>query len=271
MSEDVNGVTGNGEDGELRSFLADDSDLDEDKIVADIERRNTGGGKRAGTDTVLSRLAESDPEAADTLKGMQRKMSQSVEETRKLREQVLEMREKMAGSDTVEPRGQRGAPAPPPGVTADNLRLFQQMADFLGYVPRDEVEGQQAESASTSYVQEALRKGIEEYGDEFGYVDEDGSAVVNPEIVERLERRLERLQDPKGGITPLDLYLLEFGGRAAASGSERAGSRPVRRAQVARRSTGGGQKLRIYDEKRGDTAEDVMNRAWVVGKRRMGL
>jgi len=213
----------------------------------------------------LARLKEADPEAAELLRGMQRKMSQSINESKRLQERLERLENLAEGEEESDE-----SPALPPGITDDNVRLFKQIADYLGYVPREEVEQRTADLKSTDFVQSELRRGMELYGDSFAYEDEDGNVRVNPEVSGRLERVLKRLQDPHGGVTPLDLYVLDkySGGRSRST--SRTGESGTRRSGgVIRRTSGRGERLKIYDERRGDSADDVLDRAWVLGKRRL--
>lgn len=270
MSEVARGDTGALEDAAYSTLMedlgedsVDDSVLDE--LVASGDRR--GGGKRAGTDEVLERLESVDPEAAEVMRGMQRRMSQSINAERTLSERLARLEGKLESS--AAPAAQ--PPQPPEGISEDNLRLFQQMADYLGYVPRHEVEARETERSTESQVDSALRRGVELYGEDFGVLNEDGRVELNPEVKDRLAARLQALQDPKRGITPLELYQLEFGGTRDARGeSGRVSRGPARpgRANVTRRSTGL-ENVRIYDPGRGDTSDAVLDRAWVLGKRKL--
>lgn len=263
-------------DGQAEEYGEDDLD---DGILDELVERpdDTGEGKRRpGTDTVLRRLEENDPEAADLLRGMQRRMSQSINAERSLNERLARLEGRLEGRG----QGEDSEDAPekpqlPEGITDENVRLFKQMADYLGYVPRDEVEQRDQRRDSETRTQQALREGVELYGEEFGTVNADGEVTLNPEIKARLQRRLQRMQDPRVGITPLELYQLEFGvgggGRgtrnAEGEAGRRASARRSGRPNVTRRSTSRPNGVKIYDPKRGDSTDDVLDRAWAVGRR----
>ena len=238
------------------------------------------GEPREGTDSVLARLREQDPEAARVLSEMQRAMSQSINGYRDLQQQVLDLRERLIAQDEeAEPGEEPGAEAElPEGVTEESLEMFRQIADHLGYVPREELTEREQEQQADSYVQEQLRQGVETYGEDFGTVEPDGTVVLNDAVADRLERQLERLQDPKAGVTPLDLWKIEMfdtllkdagQGTQTKARARAPKARGVRQSAVRRRSAAGKRRVRIYDEERGDSTDDVLDRAWVLAKQNL--
>jgi hypothetical protein len=256
----------------------------EDEPEGDEAEEAVGAGKRSGTDEVVARLRRADPEAAELFLEMQRKMSRNTNETGALQQEILALRsELLERLERVEGGGE-GTPAAerklPEGITEENVRIFKEVADYLGLVPREELAKRDVESVSGTHVQRALLQGVERFGDQFGSVDDEGNVTLNPSVAARLQRRMEQLQDPKRGITPLDLFILEYGGRpragkagarpTAAQTPARRSARPVRQSQVVRRSGAGtGSQIKIYDPKRGDDPSDVIDRAWAVAKRNL--
>lgn len=240
--------------------------------------------RREGTDEVVRRLRQSDPEAARIVSDMQRKMHQNINEWNTLRSEVLGLREQLIaqreGNVGGEAPTQQQEAALPEGVTEQHLDMFRSMADHLGYLPRTELEGREADARAQRYVNENLAQAYERYGDSFGEMDENGNVRIHPEVQQRLNRRLESLQDPTKGITPLDLYQLEFGAAPVEERQQpRRQQRQARRPQpeqrrpspsaTVRRSSRGNAPVRIYDPRRGDSAEDVFDRAWALGKRQL--
>jgi len=239
--------------------------------------------RREGTDDVVRRLRQSDPEAARVVSGMQRKMHQNINEWNQLRSEVLGLREQLIaqreGNVNGEATQEEVEAQLPEGVTDQHLDMFRSMADHLGYVPRTELEGREADARAQRYVNDNLAQAYETYGDSFGEQDENGNVRIHPEVQQRLNKRLAELQDPNKGITPLDLYRLEFGDEPPV---EQAPARPARRqarqqpqqrrpspSATVRRSSRGTAPVRIYDPRRGDSAEDVFDRAWALGKRQL--
>ena len=242
--------------------------------------------RREGTDVVLRRLDKIDPEASRIMRSMQQTTSRNINEFNTLKSELLDIRAEMlaqreqGGDNTEDPA--TAEPTLPEGITPDHLEMFQTMADHLGYIPREELETKEREQSASSHVDSALSKGYEEYGDDFGVKNEDGSLTIHPEVQERLSSRLASLQDPSRGITPYDLFQMEFGVTAQSEPARREETpQPAPPARVApaaqrsrplpntpvRRSSGGRGPTRIYDPKRGDSKEDVFDRAWAVAKR----
>lgn len=266
--QDIRGdVWSDGED------LADDAILEGLEGLEDVKPQRDVVPKGRGTDHVLSRLEKTDPEAARVVRSMQQKMSQNINEWNDLRAEVLNLREQMLSGRTSE-EGEKSSPSEktlPEGVTPEHLQLFKNMADYLDYVPRSELQNKEVEESATSYVQDDLKKAVEEFGEDFGTIAEDGSVVLNPAIRDRLNARMQTLSDPKKGVTPRDLFLLEFGGRAKRPSAQTSSESPRARTNgsVVRRSTGGGGRVRIYDPKRGDSRDDVFERAAALAKREL--
>ena len=165
----------------------------------------------------------------------------------------------------------------PEGVSEQHLEMFRAMADHLGYIPRQELDERAQEVQSRNYIQQNLDDAYEQFGEQFGSVDNDGNVRIHPEVQDRLRARLEQLQDPSTGITPLDLYRLEFGAQAPVQQVQEEVQpepppqqrRPSPSATVRRSSRGGVPSVRIYDPSRNDSAEDVFERAWALGKRQL--
>jgi len=101
MSEVVRGDTGQTEEGSIDTYLEGqaqefgEDDLDIDAVLEGTQVQESGQSSREGTDVVLARLDESDPAAAEALRGMQRRMSQNNNEWHDLRTEVLGLREQM--------------------------------------------------------------------------------------------------------------------------------------------------------------------------------
>ena len=255
----------------------------ESQADAPVSQMRVDEGRREGTDQVLSRLRQSDPEAARIMSGMQRQMHQNINEWNGLKSEVLGLREQMLnqreqGQDPIQDEGQVDEQALPEGVSEQHIEMFKSMADHLGYVPRQELEDRAMEAQSRSHIQQNLEDAYEQFGEQFGSVDEAGSVRIHPEVQERLRNRLAQLRDPATGITPLDLYKLEFGAQAPIQQPQQRQQpvpppqqrRPSPSATVRRSSRGGGSpQVRIYDPGRNDSAEDVFERAWALGKRQL--
>ena len=161
----------------------------ESQADAPVSQMRVDEGRREGTDQVLSRLRQSDPEAARIMSGMQRQMHQNINEWNGLKSEVLGLREQMLnqreqGPATVQDEGQVDEQALPEGVSEQHIEMFRAMADHLGYVPRQELEDKAMEAQSRSHIQQNLTDAYEQFGEQFGSVDEAGSVRIHPEVQE---------------------------------------------------------------------------------------
>ena len=288
MSEVVRGDTGQTEEGSIDTYLEGqaqefgEDDLDIDAVLEGTQVQESGQSSREGTDVVLARLDESDPAAAEALRGMQRRMSQNNNEWHDLRTEVLGLREQMLAQReqaVQQPEPVREEEPLPEGVTEQNMEIFKAMADRLGYIPREELDQREQAKAQEQTAENAvnadLKAGIDMYGDQFGTMDEGGNFVLNPGIQRRLDRRMQQLQDPSRGVTPLDLFRMEFPeargarGRTTLNDGVNTGSSNRPSPNVVRR-TGASTPGSGVDIRAGEASpEDVMDRAWALARREL--
>jgi hypothetical protein len=287
MSEVVRGDTGMTEEGSVNAYLDaqaqefGDDELDLDAVLEGTQVNDPNQSPREGTDVVLSRLDESDPAAAAAVRGMQRRMSQNNNEWHDLRTEVLNLREQMisAREETAQqPEAPQEEEPLPEGVTEQNMEIFKAMADRLGYLPREELtqreEARAQEQNAESAVNSDLRAGVDMYGEQFGSMDESNNFTLNPSIQRRLDSRMQLLQDPSRGVTPLDLFRMEFpeaGGNRRNSNlrgnSPNLESRPS--PNVVRRSGAATPASGVDIRAGGASADDVMDRAWALARREL--
>ena len=288
MSEVVRGDTGQTEEGSIDTYLEGqaqefgEDDLDIDAVLEGTQVQESGQSSREGTDVVLARLDESDPAAAEALRGMQRRMSQNNNEWHDLRTEVLGLREQMLAQReqaVQQPEPVREEEPLPDGVTEQNMEIFKAMADRLGYIPREELDQREQAKAQEQTAENAvnadLKAGVDMYGDQFGTMDEGGNFVLNPGIQRRLDRRMQQLQDPSRGVTPLDLFRMEFPeargarGRTTLNDGVNTGSSNRPSPNVVRR-TGASTPGSGVDIRAGEASpEDVMDRAWALARREL--
>ena len=287
MTEVVRGDTGMAEDGGFNSYLEDqaqefgEDDLDIDAVLAGTQVQDSDQSSQEGTDTVLARLDDSDPAAAQTVRGMQRRMSQNNNEWHELRSEVLNLREQMISTreeNTAQPVAPQEEEPLPEGVTEQNMEIFKAMADRLGYLPREELvqreESRAQEQSAETAVNSDLQAGVDMYGEQFGSMDGAGNFTLNPSIQRRLDSRMQSLQDPSRGVTPLDLYRMEFpeAGGARRTSALRGNSPNIENRpspNVVRRSgastPGAGVDIRAGQA----SPEDVLERAWALARREL--
>ena len=288
MSEVVRGDTGQMEEGSVNAYLDDqaqefgEDDLDIDAVLEGTQVQDPGQASREGTDVVLARLDNSDPAAAEALRGMQRRMSQNNNEWHDLRTEVLSLREQMLAQREQAVQQPEAPPQEEPlpeGVTERNMEVFKAMADRLGYIPRQELdqreEAKAQEQTAENAVNADLRAGVDMYGEQFGSMDESGNFVLNPAIQRRLDNRMQMLQDPSRGVTPLDLFRMEFPeaggarGRTTLNNGVNTGSSSSPSPNVVRR-TGASTPGAAVDIRAGEASpDDVMDRAWALARREL--
>ena len=288
MSEVVRGDTGQTEEGSINTYLEGqaqdfgEDDLDLDAVLEGTQVQESDQGSREGTDVVLARLDDSDPAAAEALRGMQRRMSQNNNDWHDLRTEVLGLREQMLSQReqaVQQPEPVQEEEPLPEGVTEQNMAIFKTMADRLGYIPRDELDQREQaktqEQTAENAVNADLKAGIDMYGDQFGTMDEGGNFALNPGIQRRLDRRMQQLQDPSRGVTPLDLFRMEFPeargarGRTTLNDGVNTGSSNRPSPNVVRR-TGASTPGSGVDIRAGEASpDDVLDRAWALARREL--
>jgi hypothetical protein len=205
-------------------------------------------------------------------------IQQLQENNEALRELVLSLKSAREPVGEAQPEGE-SAPTLPEGVSEENVAMFKALAEHLGYVPRSELEQRELEAQADTYATNAMRQAVEDFGENFGAVDAQGNVVVKPEVQQRLRSRFQALRDPKQGITLRDLFILEHAEdilagkiapparREAAPQALRTPTRP-KAPPVLRRSAAPGavSATSLYDPKRGDSAEDVIDRSFALAK-----
>lgn len=288
MADYIDGITDEATNQTYNALLEDEAaewgmdDLDNESILEELDGGESPGG--SATNDIIEQLRKTNPVAADRMAEMQREMSRAqnternvTEEWNGVRSEILGMREDMIAQKEAadeEASEDKQSSALPDNVTEDHLEMFQQMAEHFGYVPREEIQASEAESASDSHSLEAQERGVEIYGDSFGTSSESGDITVNPEIQDALNAKLEELTDPTKGLTPLDLYRLVASEKVATRRSNRAASRgpasrSSRASNVVRRSSPSiGTSINIRgNTPETDTSEDVLDRAWASSRR----
>jgi len=285
MSEVVRGDTGELEDASFQSALDQEAeqwgedDLDTDAVLEGLGDSSSEGESDATrampTDKFMAWLDDNNPEGAATARAMQREMSRNINDTNALRSDILDVREQMLDymggeNSSSGETNEEDAFTLPEGVTEEHVEMFNKLAGHLGFVPKSTMEAEGAEVAADDYTQSAMQEGVELYGDDFGTVDEAGEVMLNPEIQARLDRRLNSLEDPTKGVSPLDLFRLEFPGLGAPTRSSSAGTTSQRRPArpgVVRRTTGTGRSpVKIFDPAKNEDPSVILDRAWALAK-----
>ena len=280
---DVRGDTGEIEGQAMSEFLEDQAQaygsVDDVEIEGDDDEVEEGAaktGRRLGSDEVLAELEKVNPAAAENYRDMQRQMSKGFNTVNTLQETVRQLQERIDGIGNGDGEEEEAeTPELPEGITEEGLQQFLQLAKAVGLLSSDDLEERDRGNAANDRASQALRQGVEEFGSDFGTVDDEGNIVLNPDTKARLDARLELLTDPSKGITPYDLFRLEFpdAGVRRSDGenqTRKALARKSNQSETVRRTLPSRSKLKI---RKGDSSnedpEDVFNRAWAASKRNL--
>jgi len=256
----------------------------------------TDNGKRPGFDQLIRDIENNlGSEHAEVARIMQQDGSRRVTEAKglqdELRSTLLDVKELQHELSTLK-GGQPAAPAQQQeqrepqlidSVQPQQLELFKQMAEHLGYVKEgDLVEAARAENQS-DFIQESIDKGINDWGESFGVRDGDGDFVPSDEVKPLLDAEYERVMDEDRGLTLKDLFVLanhekivEAARQTESTGSGNThannASRAPERREAARRASnqananGSMRSIpNIYSQ--GDRLEDVVARASLLSTR----
>lgn len=150
---------------------------------------------------------------------------------------------------------------------------MEALIDEMGLVSRDEIEREKMIEESTKMTAQSIADGIEQWGDDFGYMDGD-RFVWNTEIFDGVRDLYRQLRNPEQGITPNHLYILHNFDKLISAAEQRGaegateGDRVQRlmRANSMHRSSASVPKSEPNLREDGDTLEDVtakaVKRAW---------
>lgn len=278
------------EDPEVLDEANDEEVEDADDEDSATHKPKTRGSK-PGTDEILKHLDEFWPEASEIVRGMQGRMHTAIndanEATSLKDELVSELRAVQALKAQYESQLGGGNPGPDvvdepeekkPVYTEAQLELVRAIAQDQGWVSRDELEAERQAEQYESELEKSLEEGFELYGEEFGRRDDSGKIQLNPNLAKTIESISKEIEER--GLTPLQLAALAglnpaqpresnpetpTGGGGASRSAE-----ALRRAGTVTRSSGGTQmKGSPTIQIEGRSAEEVLDDAWALGKRKL--
>ena len=164
-------------------------------------------------------------------------------------------------------------------VTPEQLHLFESLAAQLGFVKKEELNRDKAQSFTNDLNQEAVNR----FGDDFGSYGSSGSFVLNEAQTPALASLYDRLEDPARGITYRDLYVLGNFDRLISAAEERGRNNRMqsngqRTQQLVRAQTEGSpttatQALNLRGEKgsSADSSRNVLARSMANAKRYLNI
>jgi len=231
-------------------------------------------GKRYGHDVALDKLAEVDPKLAETYRGMQGDLTRA---NMKLSEIDNSLDTRIA--EALEEQMEAQQPPPEPGqgqLTAEQIELFRQVADELGYVKSTDLDSRDQARTTNEWLIEAQNRLLERHGDAFGRM-EGNELKFAPGVQAKMEEA-HRPITQHGRLNLEDLYTLAYHAdlveQARQEGIEEGrklggvNRQELRSAQVETGSIGVGATPQIRGEKgtRSDSKEAVMGRAALVAR-----
>lgn len=187
-----------------------------DEDIQDGPATATSG--RPGIDAVLSRVEEAlGPEFAEVIRGLQTNTVQQgqLDARRKDLENSIARVEELE-SEIQEERRIAAKPSEPEedllaDVDPSQLARLDAWKEREGLLTREEYESERATESAESLADDAIRKGIEEFGDDFGSVS-NGTFTLNAAQKALMQPIFERFCDPDtgkapDGLTYYDLYV----------------------------------------------------------------
>jgi hypothetical protein len=244
-------------------------------------------GSKPGTDEILKHLKQHWPEAADVVKGMQGKMHNNINESNELRDSLVDelhavkaLKERYESSLAGPEKPTESSTPEPKIYTEAQLELVRQAAKDLGMVFRSDLEAESDMKNYETLLEKSMAEGVEQYGESFGTVGEDGSITLNSTLAAQIEEVTAQIETQ--GLTPLQLATLAGLNRTTAespisaptsdNGPTRS-AKALRAANTLTRATGGdraGNKGPQINSA-GDDAGDVFDKSWLVAKRKLGI
>jgi len=231
------------------------------------------GEKPAGRDQVLRFLeenADSLPGGAATFRDLQRSVTDLGQRNSDTQARLEAIETHLGGSEgTPEEPNQDETEMTRKQALVDRLRpeqkaMLEAFVDVNGFIRQDDVDAAESDKLSDEFTSKSIEEGIDLYGDDFGTM-EDGRFIWNPDVKEEARAVLERITSDDTGITPTDLYAIlrsRTGGPVSRANFNRQRiARGVSGNTVSRSAPNSTRSNLNYNRERGDTLEDVTDRA----------
>lgn len=152
---------------------------------------------------VRDRLKETDPAAYALLVSQNKARTQMSQDLKEYKTQLDEIIQTIAQQKDEAPTED-----PLKGLTDRDQQLLDAYIENKGVLTKDEQEVKDMMTKQAAYVAAENQKGISTYGDTFGALKEDGTIDINPDMQDKIDETLSRLEDGGRGVTPLDLFRL---------------------------------------------------------------
>ncbi len=185
--------------------IDDTADFEEEEASEEETEEQEEATSKVGEpfNVVRDRLKESDPAAYALLVSQNKARTQMSQDLKEYKGQLDEIIETLAQQKEAAPQQD-----PLKGLTERDQQLLDAYIENKGVLTRDEQEVKDMMAKQAAYVAAENQKGISEYGDMFGALKGDGTIDINPEMQDKIDETLSRLEDGGRGVTPLDLFRL---------------------------------------------------------------
>ena len=231
------------------------------------------GEKHAGRDQVLRFLednADSLPGGAATFRDLQRNVTDLGQRNSETQARLDSIEARLGGSEgTPEEYVESDADIQAKQNLLNRLKpeqrqMLEAFAEINGFVRKDDIDAAEVEKRSDEFTDQSIEEGLNLYGEDFGTM-QDGQFVWNPDIKEDARSVLERITSDETGITPMDLFWIikgRSGGPVSRANLNRQRiARGVNANTVSRSAPNATRSNLNYNRERGDTLEDVTDRA----------
>ena len=159
-------------------------------------------GDRRGSDVVIARLEEIDPQLAENYRDQlanNTRLSQKLQEVERNLPNVVEEAVKAAMAEEQ--------PEEDDEFTPEQIASAKERARKMGLVLAEDLEQKEKLTTRQTYLKEAKAQALEEFGEAFGVATEEGGIQITEEANEVMTKELQRLQQ-YGTPTLRDLYIL---------------------------------------------------------------
>jgi hypothetical protein len=250
-----------------------DADPNNQYAASDGNPAGDSGEKRAGRDQVLRFLEENAdglPGGAATFRDLQRNVTDLGQRNSNTQARLEAIETHLSSSEGTpeEPDAQLTEMQQKRNLV-DRLRpeqkaMLEAFAEVNGFVRQDDITEAETDRLSDEFTSQSIQEGLQLYGDDFGTMQDD-QFVWNPDIKEEARSVLERITSDDTGITPMDLYWIlrgRSGGPVSQANAQRQRvARGVNANTISRSAPYANRSNVNYNRERGDTLEDVTDRA----------
>lgn len=239
-------------------------------------KREAAEGKRPGIDKVLREVdTKLGRNAGDVIRSVLTKYQEGQTSLKSVQERMDALEAALTQPD--EPAPQEPEDPRLANLTPEQLALAEAMMRKLGYVKQDDLKQAETQKNQAGYVSTEVGQGLKDWGEEFGYLDDEGQFVFSSEVLADINQVHDRIYDPTRGLTSRDLYILarwDQLAKGAASKATTMGAQQLARQQklsalqrgvTERRSTPG--RARAEVRRSGDSLEDVVARSFAAALR----